>query len=91
MKKQLKAISKSAATGHPKIAIASLCAVIQALVLEIEKIQSPKITLLSTEQTVPINTPPKARPQEEETERPMRTPPLNRPNRTRPFNAGDAE
>lgn len=84
MKKQLRAISKSAATGHPKIAITELCAVIKALVVEIEKIQHPKVTVLKQDNDNLANIPQISRYPEE-----LR--PLCRPNRTRPLNAGDME
>lgn len=59
VKKKLKEIRMSVKlsdTNHPKIAIASLCDVLQTLIVEIENLKRPKITLTSPEQTVPINT-----------------------------------
>lgn len=97
MKKQLDAINKSVATGHPKIAIASLCAVIKALIVEIENLKRPKITLTSPEQTVPIeNSPitcvPTKSPVEQENG-PIEVPGPREGWRDpqRRFNAGDAE
>lgn len=95
--KQLQAINRASATGHPKIAIAELCGVIQALVLEIEKIQSPKLTILTqADQPVIPKIPETKQPAQplvpiKRDDRPLRTPPLKRPSRIRPLNAGDAE
>ncbi len=96
MKKQVKAISRSVTTGYPKIAIAELCGVLHALILEIEKIQSPKVTFLSTEQTASVETPLPCIP----TKSPMgqKDGPIEVPgpregwrDPKRRFNAGDAE
>ena len=87
VKKQLKAISRSVATGHPKIAIAELCGVLQALILEIEKIQNPKMTLLSTEQIPPIDTLQIPRIPKKRTKSPYEPSRIPR----KRFNAGDAE
>lgn len=83
IKKKLKAIDMSmdlSQTNSPKIAIAELCSVIQSLIVEIEKIQKPNMTLTASIPRSPYLP-----------EKRFTNPPLKRPNRTRPINAGDAK
>ena len=96
VKKQLKAISKSVETGRLEIAIASLCAVIQAFILEIERIDkkpfvvprpiTPYNPIEPIEKIEPTR-PWKRFPDDSPVVPPIRQPDKNAPRR----NAGDAE
>ena len=89
MKDRLTAISQSTAIKNPKLLISELCSAMQLLIVEIEKIQSPKMTVLTQNPVVKDGC---ANVDSDDIpERPRRIPPLVPPNRTRPFNAGDAE
>lgn len=96
-KAKLADISRSTATKHPKVLVSELCAVVQFLLNEIDKIKSPTVSVLSKrlpddlrlDPMQPIGPPP---PPPTPDPTPLRPPPAFDPvRRHRKGNAGDAE
>ena len=82
-KAKLAEISRSTATKHPKVLISELCGIVQFLLGELERIETPKMTVLTTLpkidehadriDPVPIKLPNRSSPIE--TPQPWRSPP----------------
>lgn len=71
-KAKLAEISRSTATKHPKVLINDLCGVIQFLLSELERIETPKMAVLTT------------LPKVDENRDGVDPTPVKRPNRTSP-------
>ncbi len=97
VKALLASIDKSTGTKHPKTLVNELCRAVQLLVVEIENLKRPKITLVSPEQVAPIDTPqipcaPTKSPREDESVTTEKPGPIQRSRGPRRrFNAGDAQ
>jgi len=86
-KVNLAEIRRSTATKHPKVLIVELCGIVQFLLGELERIETPKMTVLTTLpkidehadriDPVPIKRPNRSSPIE--TPQPWRSPPIRDP------------
>ncbi|RLC89076.1 MAG: hypothetical protein DRJ03_00540 [Chloroflexi bacterium] len=93
-------ISRSTATKHPKVLVSELCGVVQFLLNEIERIQSPPVTILpkrlpedlelDADRPEPFELPPISPPPTGQPKFPSPNPSVL-PSRRREGNAGDAE
>ncbi len=91
-KKKLADISRSTATKHPKVLVSELCAVVQFLLGEIDRIKSPPITILPKRLSDDVKIDPPPRPKLPPGPKPWKSPPSYDPiKRHRKGNVGDAE
>ncbi len=76
-KAKLAEISRSTATKHPKVLISELCGIVQFLLSELERIETPKMTLLTNLPPSPYDI---SRTRRDPEPRPWKSPPPFSPN-----------